>query len=327
MKTKAFTLIEMLVAMAVIALIAGFVFVSMNGAANAKNDMKRKADIEVIKNAVIQYRSEHYSTGPVQATYCGIGTDCTNLDSALQPFLGSAPKDPDGTSYIYQSINGTDCAILAILSDGSAYKYDCQTDLLSLETVINGDCGLSSAYELDEETSGLCEAGAVNSFSGTGPWNWSCLGENGGSNASCVASVTISDLACSVVSGACGGATILKLDSGTGHAELPGQSNYSSKVCCTGTGISNSCSASPAAVALKLSSETDAHVEKNTFSNYSSSNDACLSATTPHVSCDYADDCSSLGAGYVCLASISSNTNAHVGDCSAYSTKVCCKAY
>ncbi|MCK9446841.1 hypothetical protein M0Q50_08285, partial [bacterium] len=40
--------------------------------------------------------------------------------------------------------------------------------------------------------------------------------------------------------------------------------------------------------------------------------------------CDYADSCSTLGDDYVCLASISGDTNAHVGECSIYSTKVCC---
>jgi len=325
MKIKSFTLIEILVALAVISIIAGFVFVYMNGAANTAKDMKRKADIEVVKNALVQYRSEHYSIGPVQDSPCEIGNNCTNLDSALQSFLGAAPKDPDGTSYIYQSTSGTDCTILAVLSNGTAYKYDCETDSFSLVAVVNGDCGISSAYELNESTPGLCDAGTVNSFSGTGPWNWNCLGSNGGSNASCIASVATSDLACSVISGGCGGATIFRLDSG--HAECPNQSNYSYRVCCTGAGISNDCSASHKAVALKLSSITNAHVEKNTFSNYSSSNDVCLSSSSQNVTCNYAADCSSLGGGYVCLASISGNTDAHVGDCTTYSTKVCCKVY
>lgn len=38
-----------------------------------------------------------------------------------------------------------------------------------------------------------------------------------------------------------------------------------------------------------------------------------------------AADCATLGEGYVCLASISGGTNAHVGDCSAYTSKVCCQ--
>jgi len=122
---KSFTLIEILVAMAVISLIAGFVFVYMNGAIDSGKDMKRKADIEAIKNALIQYRSEHYNISPVQATSCEIGNNCTVLSSALAPFLVSFPQDPNGTYYTYQSTNGNDCTISAVLSNGTTYAYTC----------------------------------------------------------------------------------------------------------------------------------------------------------------------------------------------------------
>jgi alpha-tubulin suppressor-like RCC1 family protein len=36
-------------------------------------------------------------------------------------------------------------------------------------------------------TANLCNSGSANAVSGSGPWNWSCLGANGGSNASCSA--------------------------------------------------------------------------------------------------------------------------------------------
>jgi len=123
MKTRSFTLIEILVALAVISIIAGFVFVYMRGAIDSGKDMKRKADIGVIKNALVQYRSEHYSIGPVQAISCQIGNNCTVLSSALTPFLSSFPQDPNGTYYTYQSTDGTDCTISAILSSGSSYSY------------------------------------------------------------------------------------------------------------------------------------------------------------------------------------------------------------
>lgn len=132
MKTKALTLIEMLVAVAVISILAGFVFVNMNGAANAGKDMKRKADIEVIKNAIVQYRSEHYSIGPVQVASCNIGSDCTVLSSDLEPFLASFPQDPNGTYYTYQSTDGTDCTISAVLSNSTTYTYTCSTDSFSI---------------------------------------------------------------------------------------------------------------------------------------------------------------------------------------------------
>ncbi len=61
---------------------------------------------------------------------------------------------------------------------------------------VNGACGISSAYALTATTSGLCSSGTVYSFAGTGPWTWFCNGTNGGTDASCTATV--------IVDGTCG---------------------------------------------------------------------------------------------------------------------------
>jgi len=132
-------------------------------------------------------------------------------------------------------------------------------------------------------------------------------------------------LSCEVVSGTCDGVTVLKLQSTSGsHAEASDQSNYSYKICCSGLNIGNNCSGNHAKV-LNLSAGTNAHVEENGQSNYT--NFACLSysCAAKTIVCNYANDCSTLGANYVCLASISGSTNAHVGDCNAYAKKVCCQ--
>jgi hypothetical protein len=133
---------------------------------------------------------------------------------------------------------------------------------------------------------------------------------------------TSTNLTCYITNGTCDGTTVLKLyDQSGGHAELASQLNYVNKVCCTGTGISNACSGYHDVV-LSLYSETNSHVEKDTESNYI--NDVCLHSDTIPVVCDYSTDCSLLGAEYVCLASISGDTNAHIGKCSTYTNKVCC---
>ncbi|MDD5098330.1 MAG: hypothetical protein PHD31_01265 [Candidatus Pacebacteria bacterium] len=132
------------------------------------------------------------------------------------------------------------------------------------------------------------------------------------------------NLTCSVTDGDCDGTVIFRMHDYLGnHAQLYSETDYPYKVCCTGTGISNSCSGNYDTV-LKLSSDTNAHAEENTLSNYSSN--VCLSSSTPGaVACSYSTSCALLGADYVCLASISSDTNAHVGECSTYATKVCCE--
>ena len=131
-----------------------------------------------------------------------------------------------------------------------------------------------------------------------------------------------SSLSCQVSSGSCSGTTVFKIYStSNAHAELYGQANYNYYVCCSGiSDLDHTCSD---ATVLKLSSSTNAHVEKGTLSNYT--NNVCLSSTIGNISCGFDSNCANLGSDYICLASISADTNAHVGDCNAYSTKVCCK--
>lgn len=132
-------------------------------------------------------------------------------------------------------------------------------------------------------------------------------------------------LSCTITSGECSGITVFKLQSlNNSHAELSNQSNYSYKVCCVGENIGSNCSGNHSVV-LKLSGDTNAHVEQSGSSNYTKN--VCLSHDLAEgtIVCSYANDCSTLGEGYVCLASMSGITNAHIGDCSAYSLKICCQ--
>lgn len=133
-------------------------------------------------------------------------------------------------------------------------------------------------------------------------------------------------LNCSVTSGSCGGTTILKMYStSNSHAEIVSGTVYNNYVCCSGESIGTNCGSADAAVVLRLSGTTNAHVEENIYSNYSTN--VCLSPPSGKtVACTYygGTSCLDLGSDYTCLASISAATNAHVGNCSAYSTKVCC---
>ena len=131
-------------------------------------------------------------------------------------------------------------------------------------------------------------------------------------------------LACSISVDSCPNTTVFRMSAVTNaHADLPSQTNYNYYVCCSGVaGLGTSCSGNYDTV-LKLSGITNAHVEKDTQANYA--NSVCLSVPTGStIICNYASDCSALGPGYTCLASISGDTNAHVGDCTAYATKICC---
>jgi prepilin-type N-terminal cleavage/methylation domain-containing protein len=323
---KAFTLIEILAAISILGIISAFVFVQMNAANNSANDAKREMDLELLKNAVVAYQNDHQRLAPIEATTCYIGSTCTNLDSSIEPYLSSLPTDPEpGAYYLYQSsADGSDCTITAMLSTGESYQYDCSEEVIAPVVIVTGECGIDNEEVLSSTPTFLCNQGTASSVIGEGPWFWSCDSENGGLSDSCIAFIS-GEFTCTVTNGSCDGVTMFKMyDPTGGHAELSNQSAYNYKVCCEGNGLTNSCSGSYATV-LKLYSETNSHVEINTESNYT--NSVCLSAAGRTATCSYATNCSSLGEGYECLASISEgSTSLHVGNCTdAYSTKVCCE--
>lgn len=56
---------------------------------------------------------------------------------------------------------------------------------------VNGLCGYANGRTaMSTPHEGLCTSGTVSAISGSGPWNWSCLGENAGMTVSCTAPLT-----------------------------------------------------------------------------------------------------------------------------------------
>jgi hypothetical protein len=54
--------------------------------------------------------------------------------------------------------------------------------------LVNGSCGSSNGQSLTAAPTGnLCSTGTASAVSGSGPWKWSCAGQNGGATASCSA--------------------------------------------------------------------------------------------------------------------------------------------
>ncbi len=80
-------------------------------------------------------------------------------------------------------------------------------------TAVNGACGSSNNTTLSSApTTGLCSAGSASSVSGSGPWSWTCAGENGGTTASCSAQM-VSAPTPTAVNGACGSSNNTTLSS------------------------------------------------------------------------------------------------------------------
>ena len=340
MYKKGFTLIEITVAITIIGILSGFVIMQMRGSEDAAQDLKKKSDIEILKNGIVGYRSDNYNSVPI--ANCTIGVDCPeSFLSAITPYINSLPVPDDDSVYTYLSTDGSDCNVSAVLSDDSLYEYNCSSDEFTTLYPTGGVCGASNleTFSVAPEV-GLCSSGVASTlnYSETdSAWSWNCVGENSGATASCLAYYESNYLACSIIpiADTCEvseenqddtsiqAASILNIYSlAGGHAELASQVNYPYKVCCEGTSLTNSCSGGEAV--LNLSSVTNAHVEKNTQGYYA--NSACLSAILKTMTCSYASDCSTLGEDYFCVSSISpGDTNLHIGDCSAYATKVCCQ--
>ena len=189
-------------------------------------------------------------------------------------------------------------------------------------TGTDGGNGGNGGNSNSNGTSGSAPGGG-----GGGAGNGSAVsGFTGGSGADGKCIITYKErvdgtLSCKVTTSCSSGITVLKMsDVSNAHAELSSQSNYPYVICCTGVpGLLNQCTGNYETV-LKLSSATNAHVEENTQNNYPEQ--ACLQVPENGIieigykaeSCDGYD---------TILGSISSITNAHIGDADAYPLKIC----
>ncbi|RTL32544.1 MAG: bifunctional metallophosphatase/5'-nucleotidase [Burkholderiales bacterium] len=81
-----------------------------------------------------------------------------------------------GTWYVFDTANST------------ANDLEVTGTVSAATSAVNGVCGTANGQTLGAApTTGLCATGTPSSVAGTGPWNWSCAGSNGGGTASCSA--------------------------------------------------------------------------------------------------------------------------------------------
>lgn len=126
---RGFTLVEILVALAIFMLITGIAAVSYQSANRRSRDARRQADLEEVRTKLEIWRADNPATGYPAG-------DWTAMTATLVPaYLTVAPQDPRPTLYWYY-YNGTATAysLCAYMETGGTSPC----------TVVGGICGTPS---------------------------------------------------------------------------------------------------------------------------------------------------------------------------------------
>ena len=111
-KRPAFTLIELLITIVIIAILSGIGLASFAGAQKTSRDGKRKADLETIRSALEIYRSD-------------IGAYPGGTGSLSPDYITTVPTDPTaGYLYAY-TLTGTTYTLCAALERTTAAVAGC----------------------------------------------------------------------------------------------------------------------------------------------------------------------------------------------------------
>lgn len=105
-----FTLVELMVVIAILAILASVVGVNVLGAFGEGNRAAAKSQIQSLRDAVVMYRLEHRKMPP----------DLNALvNNSKRNYLNqsSVPKDPWGHDYVYQ-VQGSEFRIISYGADG-----------------------------------------------------------------------------------------------------------------------------------------------------------------------------------------------------------------
>lgn len=144
-------------------------------------------------------------SGPWSWTCNGLNGGLSSNCSANQVVVASCGP-ADGQNYPIPPTSGLCSTGLpgGMTASGLTWNWSCtgspssnpaNNTTCSANRIENGVCGMAAGNDYlnasSVNTAGLCAVGAASpaSVSGAGPWNWSCLGSNSGTNAACSAGV------------------------------------------------------------------------------------------------------------------------------------------
>ncbi len=108
---RGFSLFEILIVMGLLALITTIGALSFSNVRSRAEDARRKTDIEEIRSALEQYKSNNnkYPT-PIATITMGLPFGTTGLTDTTNTYMNKIPQDPKfpSRSYYYYSADGTD---------------------------------------------------------------------------------------------------------------------------------------------------------------------------------------------------------------------------
>lgn len=101
-----FTLVELLLVIAIIGILVGFLSISVFGVRQRTQDAQRKSDVTLIQSALEQYRSDNDTYMP-DLSYDGILCGEEFMDASGISYMNATPCDPDtDEKYFYRVGSG-----------------------------------------------------------------------------------------------------------------------------------------------------------------------------------------------------------------------------
>lgn len=122
-----FTLIELMVVIAIIVLLSTLAVIALGSARKKANDAKRLSDMTQIRFALESYFTKRnaYPTTVPAGVVLGMGNaTCLNATGFApagcpEPLMATIPHDPDTGAYVYSSLEGKTYKILATIEAGT----------------------------------------------------------------------------------------------------------------------------------------------------------------------------------------------------------------
>lgn len=130
---RGFTLIELLVVITIVGILTGVALVAMGGARSSGRDGKRKADLESVRGALEQYKSD-CKAYPASISFTGSGT-ITGSCPTSNTYMAKVPSDPQYPTYTYSYTPG---------SPATTYTLCARLEGISASVSGCGSCGGAS---------------------------------------------------------------------------------------------------------------------------------------------------------------------------------------